>query len=314
RLYKEGVLTPENTGWPVDKIGSQEFIEVFTHDIAYGKGFGAICAQGGPRVLEYIASHEEFGPKRGIALTHKRRLYPKAGNFSGYGTHHNLGHLFNMTQYSSALYWGIANRDPMTKHTDLCVYKERFDGLGVELESDLWYEMMRKMMQKWIGTTKPIEPPGYEDAEIVARWLWQMNFEEDCLMMCDGTARQRFWCPYTEDGIGDPEEGAKLYKAVTGHNVTQQELWKKCEVPWTLERAIACREGRRASDDIYNDEFYPDTRDNKGRQIEKEMMKSGMQKFYALIGWNSDGVPTRARLEELGMKDVADDLENRGVL
>lgn len=39
-----------------------------------------------------------------------------------------------------------------------------------------------------------------------------------------------------------------------------------------------------------------------------------MGMYYQLKGWDQDGLPTRWKLEELDIKDVADDLEERGLL
>jgi len=313
-LAEDGVLTKENTGWPVDKVGSQEFLEAWLRDTAYGQGFGAIMTQGWCRAADYIATHAEFGPDREKALTYTRQVYPMVGNFGGYHNHHNV--LASVLEYSTGLYWVVANRDPMTKHKDMDFYSgARALGLmGVAIESDQWLDLLKPIMKKWIGTDKPIEPPGYEDAELAARWWWQANWECDCLQLCDWWQWFRFWTPYTADGICDVETGSKLLSAVTGEDITQNELWAKCEVPWILERAIACREGRRATDDEYTDEFLAIPKDPKGRKFDKAKMRALTDKFYPLVGWNSDGVPTRARLEELDLKDVADDLQARGVL
>jgi aldehyde:ferredoxin oxidoreductase len=34
-----------------------------------------------------------------------------------------------------------------------------------------------------------------------------------------------------------------------------------------------------------------------------------LDRFYQLRGWDSNGRPTRAKLEELGLKDIADGLK-----
>jgi aldehyde:ferredoxin oxidoreductase len=321
RLAKDGVLTNENTGWPLDKIGSQEFLEVFLRDIAYARGFGAICAQGCCRMVEHIVNNEEFGPNRAEILTTFREMYPMSGNFSGYSSHHNV--LGRVMEYSAALYWLLGQRDPESKHTDEHFYCGGIQfglppivpaQMPVEYESDKWYGMLKPKMKRWIGTDKPIEPPGYEDAELATRWWWQQAFETDCLPLCDMWQQTGYWTPYTVDGIGNMEDsGSKLLSAVMGEDISQEELWARCEVPWILQRAIACREGRRAKDDEYTDEFIAATAP-RGVRMEKAKLRALTDKFYELVGWNSNGVPTRARLEQLDLKDVADDLEARGVL
>jgi aldehyde:ferredoxin oxidoreductase len=318
-LIMEGILTNENTGWPIDKYGffpniNMEFMQATVNDIAYGRGFGVIAGMGAQAMCEYIAEHEEFGPNRAKALQIARAIYPLAGNFKGYQCHHNTCLMGGPQEYSEYLYWLVSNRDPYTKHTGNSFYQGGSAMLAAQ-ESEEWLNILKPVMKKYIGTDKPIASPGFEDAEKAARWWWQMNLETDCLPLCDfwGVYR-RFWSVYSEDGIGVPEAGAELYNAVTGESLTQKELWERCEVPWMLERAIACREGRRASDDEYTDEFIAVAKDYKGRYVENEKIRELKPKFYNLLGWNENGIPTRAKLEQIGLKDVADDLENRGVL
>jgi len=44
--YKGGALTEEETGLPLSKIGTREFLEKLLHSIAYREGFGDILAEG----------------------------------------------------------------------------------------------------------------------------------------------------------------------------------------------------------------------------------------------------------------------------
>ena len=37
-----------------------------------------------------------------------------------------------------------------------------------------------------------------------------------------------------------------------------------------------------------------------------------LDEYYRLRGWNEQGVPTREKLRELGIEDVADSLERSG--
>jgi aldehyde:ferredoxin oxidoreductase len=47
--------------------------------------------------------------------------------------------------------------------------------------------------------------------------------------------------------------------------------------------------------------------------LDKERWETLKDRFYELRGWNvSTGRPARAKLEELGMKDVADKLQSAG--
>jgi aldehyde:ferredoxin oxidoreductase len=45
--------------------------------------------------------------------------------------------------------------------------------------------------------------------------------------------------------------------------------------------------------------------------IDKKKYEKILDKYYEIRGWTREGVPTRQRLEELGLKEVADALEKK---
>ena len=49
-------------------------------------------------------------------------------------------------------------------------------------------------------------------------------------------------------------------------------------------------------------------------QYSKERFEALRGMYYKFRGWDEDGLPTRSKLEELGLKDVADGLEKSGLL
>jgi len=348
---EEGILTNENTGWPIDLMGKEsfdietkelhnmEFIKQHMHDIAYREGLGDKVAEGLARFVDYIESDPKFGPNRGRIRYWYNTLYPRAGRFaSGYRTHFNAIN-YSCMFYSIMIYHATANRDPESKHVDNGLYSpfayqhDIKEATGVYPETDPWYAMVPVLMKRYIGTDKPAMPPGLEDAELCARWFWQMNLETDMLPLCDWLVDDlraiRFWSVWTKDGFGDMEIGTKFYNAITGNNLTQEEIWERAEAVYTLERAIACREGRRARDDSYNKDWYEYGNEvgckaegqpgsgvvgrSKGRTFDPDELRTAINKFYQLMGWNEDGIPTEERLKELGMEDVAADLKQRGL-
>ncbi len=53
----------------------------------------------------------------------------------------------------------------------------------------------------------------------------------------------------------------------------------------------------------------------EGRTVDRVKFEEFKTAFYALQGWDTaSGYPTRAALESLGMKSVADELEAKGKL
>jgi aldehyde:ferredoxin oxidoreductase len=87
---------------------------------------------------------------------------------------------------------------------------------------------------------------------------------------------------------------------------------------WTLERAFSVREGISRKDDIlvgrYTDEPVHEG-PLEGLRHDQEKWDKMLDEYYDVVGWDKKtGVPTRAKLESLGLKDVADELEAMGKL
>jgi aldehyde:ferredoxin oxidoreductase len=87
---------------------------------------------------------------------------------------------------------------------------------------------------------------------------------------------------------------------------------------WNVERAFIVREGiTRKDDDVFGKPMTePITAGPyKGFAHDPEKWDRLLDEYYDLNGWDREtGIPTRARLESLGIKDVADELERIGKL
>jgi aldehyde:ferredoxin oxidoreductase len=82
----------------------------------------------------------------------------------------------------------------------------------------------------------------------------------------------------------------------------------------TLERALAVRDGRTRQDDIFHD-LYFEQQDAAGRRYRREDLEESKTGYYKLMGWDSEtGKPTIAALQRLGLKDVAAEMVQRGLL
>ncbi len=57
------------------------------------------------------------------------------------------------------------------------------------------------------------------------------------------------------------------------------------------------------------------TASRKGAVVERAEFEKMKDEYYTLRGWDvASGLQTRDGLEKLGLKDIADDLESRGLL
>jgi len=134
--------------------------------------------------------------------------------------------------------------------------------------------------------------------------VWHENVRafQNSLEICE-------FCTYYSKMIS-PELLAKFYNAVTGINIRIEELITTGERIINLARAFNVREGLTRKDDILPDRFLkipmPDGA-SKGEVVELRPM---VDKYYELRGWDKKtGFQTKKKLLELGLKDVARDLQ-----
>ena len=137
-------------------------------------------------------------------------------------------------------------------------------------------------------------------------YLQHITIVTDSLPCCRW-AFPSFYSPYTEDLRGDPAYGSQVFSAVTGMDRTEEEMLRLVgERGVNLERSILAREGRRRKHDLsWHDYYYRLFK----RWLSKEKLERVMDKYYEMRGWSTrTGIPTKEKLEELGLGDVAREL------
>lgn len=100
------------------------------------------------------------------------------------------------------------------------------------------------------------------------------------------------------------EQKRDLVQAITGWNTTLFEMTKVGERVINLARVFNIREGKTSKDDwLPNRMFTPQTSGALSKtSIDPEQMKTAIQTYYGMMGWDEEtGIPTRGRLEELGI-------------
>jgi aldehyde:ferredoxin oxidoreductase len=108
---------------------------------------------------------------------------------------------------------------------------------------------------------------------------------------------------------------ADLYNAVTGLRISPSDVVTIGERVTNLERAFSVREGLTRRDDSLPDRFLKEPMPDgptKGQVVNLDLM---LDEYDDARGWDRDsGFPTRRKLEQLGLKEVADELDSLGKL
>ena len=120
---------------------------------------------------------------------------------------------------------------------------------------------------------------------------------DDSLVLCRFTSERGF-------GLYVEEPYARMVRAVTGWDMTVDELEQVGERVINLERLFNVREGVRRRDDVLPwrvmHEPIPDG-PSAGMHCPPEELSMMLDRYYALRGWDGDGVPTPERLASLGL-------------
>ncbi len=102
-------------------------------------------------------------------------------------------------------------------------------------------------------------------------------------------------------GIG-PKVWAEIIKAITGWDVTPEELLKVGERVFNLQRMFNYRiKGWDARNDAWADKRVYQPAESgvyKGRPIP---WNDALQEYYSIRGWSKEGIPTAEKLKELGI-------------
>lgn len=108
------------------------------------------------------------------------------------------------------------------------------------------------------------------------------------------------------------ENAAALLTSLTGLSFTAEEVFQVGERVNNLARAFNSREGFSRKDDTLPDRVMNEplaAGGSKGQHIPQEDLDFMLDEYYTARGWDvATGTPGRAKLEELGLGSVADDL------
>ncbi|HSR33763.1 MAG TPA: aldehyde ferredoxin oxidoreductase family protein, partial [Anaerolineae bacterium] len=106
----------------------------------------------------------------------------------------------------------------------------------------------------------------------------------------------------------DPNQLVAMARAVTGWDVSLWELMKVGERRLNLMRAFNAREGFTRDDDVLPPKVAKPKKGglSDGFYFDPAELEKAKDTYYAMCGWDTQGVPTRAKLEELSIGWVAE--------
>jgi aldehyde:ferredoxin oxidoreductase len=315
--HRTGIFTDENTGLPLAQIGSLEFMEALAKKISFREGIGDILAQGTTRAAELIGqgAPELMADQISIAdhgPAYCPRMYITTGIFYATEPRQPIQHLHAISR--PTLKW--------------------VSWLGGNPDSHMTTELVRWIAKNFWGSEEGADFSTYSGKALAAKTIQDREYAKESLILCD------FAWPITdadcsEDHRGDPTLESRLYSPVTGRKTDEAGLNEIGERVFNLQRAILTREGHvgREADQVHEmfytmplkeaflnpDCLVPGPSDEpvskKGVVFDRKKFESMKTEYFQLRGWDPEtGLQTRDKLYQLGLDDIAGDLEARKVL
>jgi aldehyde:ferredoxin oxidoreductase len=312
--FQAGILSDEDTGLPLSKMGSLEFIETLVRRISLREGFGDILARGSIQ-----AADEVGGDAREILDGYTIR----AGQDTAYDP--------RMYIVTSLLY-AMEPRQPIQQLHE--IFNPILSWLLWTYKLEGSYasgDVIRAMARRFWGSEEAADFSTYEGKAMAAKKIQDRQYANECLILCN-FAWPLMLVKNSEDHVGDPSVESKVLSAVTGKDVDEEGLYEIGERVFNLQRAIHTREGHNGREsDILPDTFYSqplqadhfnpgclvpgkggEPLSRQGQVVDKDEFERMKDEYYGLRGWDvAVGLQKKSKLEELGLGYIAEDLAKR---
>jgi aldehyde:ferredoxin oxidoreductase len=299
---KEGVLTEadfKDLGIPLGKFlggdaTGHEFLTGLLCPMAEGR---SIFSNGLPRAMEHF-NKDAF------------QIYRSLYTARGYSIHHH-------ESVGGALHWALDTRDTSPSAADEMVFM--FDPHIAEYFGVVGGE----------ATHNQPENATYEGNERNVAFSLKHQMLRNSLTWCEWYSRPTSFFRPPEMDIRVLE--SRVFSAVTGVDKGVGEIWGAGEAIWNLRRAVMVKRENRSRNEDTIDDIHFEKQTNiattlpldfrfgygarKGGPLDRAKFEALKSWYYELAGWDvNTGWPTRGKLEELGLRDVADELARTGKL
>ena len=150
-----------------------------------------------------------------------------------------------------------------------------------------------------LGVLEPL-PADDLSAAKVRMMMYRTNWSQfwSCAGLC-------FFLPYSF------AQTVEIVNGITGWNTTVWELLKVAERVVTLARVFNVREGLGPEDDVLPARFFEPFSSGplEGVGVDRDALQEAVHTYYGMMGWDPEtGVPTRHKLQELGVGWAVDQL------
>lgn len=163
-------------------------------------------------------------------------------------------------------------------------------------------EKFKDYLRKWEFRGE-FSNPNYPDIQAscdIVDWQEMMHYIDDALGICAGLSSFPLKPPYHIHNY------PRLIAAATGLDLDEAGLTTITRRNRALLRSVNVRKGMRRADEKPPEDHWK----KRFPELEAKLLDA----YYKFKGWNSEGIPTKETLTALDLADVAEDLEQRGII
>ncbi len=271
--FNEGKLTLEDTDGLDLSWGNAESMVKLTEKIAKREGFGDLLAEGSERAAKEVGRGTEA-----YLITFKGQEAP--------------AHMPRVKRSLAVIYATNPYGADHQSHEHDPAFEDDFE-----------YYAERMAV---LGFNKGVEARSLNAEKIRFTVASQKMYSAmDSLNLCQfvyGPAWQLY----------GPNDMVELVRTVTGWDVSFDELQKIGERRLNMMRAFNAREGMDRKNDVIPEKLFKPLKGgvSDGWKLDRDEVESALDSYFEQCGWDvKTGIPTRAKLEELGLGWVADQLD-----
>ncbi len=285
-LFQRGIISIKDTDGLELTWGNEDAVIEMLNKIALRDGFGDILAEGSAKAARIIGKGAEqyVMTTKGMEIMNEDPRTARRGWLFGDLTNPRGGDNVKGTHFFADMYnpnW----------------WTDKFDMFN-DVKRQIYYMPPEEVSFTWEG--KPM----------MTKWFEDLYSTLNTLGLC-------FFPSGFHLALG-PTHLSRLYSACTGWDKTPQQMMQLGEKVFNLLKAYTVRQGMTKKNDTWPDRFYTEPLPEgpgTGRILSREEITRLIEEYYQLRGWDKEtGLPTREKLTELELVDVADDLMKIGKL
>ena len=278
--YEKGIVSREDLDGIEMTWGNHEAMVEMMRKVAFREGIGNILAEG------IVKASQRFGKEAERYVSHSKGMV-----MAGIDCRILKGH---------ALCFATSTRGA-----------DHLRGMPLIEVSELMPPEMRFMgpeeAEAKFGTKEALSPTSYKKGAVLI-YYQHIKAVVDMLELCH-FAR-------AAGKVITDQDLSSLFSLATGIEMDEKTMLTAAERVYNVERAYGVRMGMDRKDDVLIGKWATEPVPNgpyKGEMIDPEKWQIMLDEYYQLRGWDKNtGVPTRERLKDLGLDEVAEELGKMG--